>query len=117
MAVCRLKATPVLACLLCFVGLFFVQNVFNQAVYRAIPYSLSEPALERLAEAGLPVAGLAALTELSLSGARAIHDLSPLAGLGALESLSLGGCAAVSDLSPLAGLSSLRSLIIAKTST
>jgi PiT family inorganic phosphate transporter len=50
--------TPILAGILCFVGLFFVQNVFNQQVYRAIPYSVSEAVIEHLDGAGVPVAGL-----------------------------------------------------------
>ena len=51
-------ATPMLAGLLCFVGLFFVQNVFNQQVYRPIPYTVSDAVIAHLEEAGVPVAGL-----------------------------------------------------------
>jgi PiT family inorganic phosphate transporter len=40
--------TPVIACIVCFVALFFVQNVFNQQVYREVAYVLSEPVLARL---------------------------------------------------------------------
>ena len=45
--------TPVIACLVCFVVLFFVQNVFNTAVYRDASYLLSEPVLERLEKDGV----------------------------------------------------------------
>ncbi len=38
--------TPVLAAILCFVALFFLQNVFNQQVYRAVRYEVS-PELAR----------------------------------------------------------------------
>lgn len=40
--------TPIVSCAVCFVGLFFLQNVFNQLVYRDASYVLSEPVLERL---------------------------------------------------------------------
>lgn len=53
--------TPLIAGVVCFVGLFFLQNVFSQQVYRATPYMLSPPALERLAREGVdttPMAGL-----------------------------------------------------------
>jgi PiT family inorganic phosphate transporter len=33
--------TPVVAGVLCFVGLFFLQNVFQQQVYREVSYDLS----------------------------------------------------------------------------
>jgi PiT family inorganic phosphate transporter len=45
--------TPVIAGVVCFVGLFFLQNVFDQTVYRPVPYVLSEPALARLERAGV----------------------------------------------------------------
>ncbi|MFQ5567896.1 MAG: inorganic phosphate transporter [Paracoccaceae bacterium] len=54
-------ATPVIAGLICFVGLFFLQNVFNQQVFRPVPYEISQPVLERIERDGVPVAGLDAL--------------------------------------------------------
>ncbi len=49
--------TPLLAGLICFVGLFFMQNVFDQQVYKRVTYSLTPVATERLREAGMaPVA-------------------------------------------------------------
>ncbi len=51
-------ATPILAGVLCFVGLFFVQNVFNQQVHRPIPYTVSDAVIEHLDGAGVPVSGL-----------------------------------------------------------
>jgi PiT family inorganic phosphate transporter len=62
--------TPILAGILCFVGLFFVQNVFNQQVYRAIPYSVSEAVIEHLDGAGVPVAGLQEFRNRSYGSAR-----------------------------------------------
>jgi PiT family inorganic phosphate transporter len=63
-------ATPILAGILCFVGLFFVQNVFNQQVYRAIPYTVSEAVIEHLDGAGVPVAGLQEFRNRSYGSAR-----------------------------------------------
>ena len=51
--------TPVIACLVCFVVLFFVQNVFNTVVYRDASYVLSEPVLERLEKDGIEIDRLA----------------------------------------------------------
>jgi PiT family inorganic phosphate transporter len=62
--------TPLIAGLICFVGLFFLQNVFNQQVYRAVPYVLSEPVLERIERAGIPTADLLGLGDRSFASAR-----------------------------------------------
>ncbi len=62
-------ATPIIAGLLCFVGLFFLQNVFNQEVYRPAPTQLSQPALERLERDAVPVEGLGALNGRSFAAA------------------------------------------------
>ncbi len=54
-------ATPAIAAALAFMGLFFLQNVFGLDVARAVPFTVSEPVLERLAEEGvasLPLEGL-----------------------------------------------------------
>ncbi|MEM7172754.1 MAG: inorganic phosphate transporter [Pseudomonadota bacterium] len=53
--------TPVIACLVCFVALFFLQNVFNQQVYRDSPYALSEPVMAHLAQDENLPAGVIAL--------------------------------------------------------
>ncbi|MFQ5773388.1 MAG: inorganic phosphate transporter [Kiloniellaceae bacterium] len=50
--------TPVIAGLFCFVGLFFLQNVFNQRVYRPVPYVLSQQLLDRLEREGFPAGPL-----------------------------------------------------------
>lgn len=46
--------TPIIAACLCFVMLFFLQNVFNQRVYREVVYCLSQPVLEKLEADGIP---------------------------------------------------------------
>ena len=38
--------TPVIACVFCYIGLFFLQNVFDQKVYEAAPKVLSMPLIE-----------------------------------------------------------------------
>lgn len=47
--------TPIIACVVCFVVLFFVQNVFNTVVYRDASYVLSEPVLQRLQKDGVSI--------------------------------------------------------------
>jgi PiT family inorganic phosphate transporter len=51
--------TPIVACLICFTMLFFLQNVFNQRVFEDSTYRLSEPVLERLEADGIPTEKLA----------------------------------------------------------
>lgn len=46
-------ATPVMAGVVAFLGLFFLQNVFGLTVRRPAPYALTRAAVERLAEQGL----------------------------------------------------------------
>ena len=54
-------ATPVLAAGICFVSLFFLQNVFNQQVFQIVHYRVSEPLIEKLADQGVDVAPLQGL--------------------------------------------------------
>jgi PiT family inorganic phosphate transporter len=51
--------TPIIAAIICFVSLFFLQNVFNQKVYSEISYSLSPTVIDHLAAQGIPVEPLA----------------------------------------------------------
>ncbi|MCZ6471874.1 MAG: inorganic phosphate transporter [SAR324 cluster bacterium] len=46
-------ATPLIAGLICFIGLFFLQNVFGQRVFREVPYVLSAQVLQRLGSEGI----------------------------------------------------------------
>ena len=46
---------------MCFVALFFLQNVFNQQVYRDASYVLSQTVLDRLQVDGIEVTALARL--------------------------------------------------------
>jgi len=46
--------TPIISAIVCFVSLFFLQNVFNQQVYRDVHYMVTEPVVEKLAAEGIP---------------------------------------------------------------
>jgi len=54
--------TPVIAGLISFISLFFLQNVFHQQTYQPVSYDLNEKALERIAHADIdpePLADMA----------------------------------------------------------
>jgi len=50
--------TPVIAFILSFISLFFLQNVFEQEVYRSVKYELTPQAVERIQMAGISLNGL-----------------------------------------------------------
>ena len=62
--------TPVISCGICFVSLFFLQNVFNQQVYQDTTYNLSQSVLERLAKEGIPTTGLQQLKDSRIAGVK-----------------------------------------------
>ena len=45
--------TPIIALLICFISLFFLQNVFQQKTFIPVTYSLTQGAMERLTTAGI----------------------------------------------------------------
>ena len=47
--------TPFIAGVFCFIALFFLQNVFNQPVYRPVAYELSDAVLGRVEAEGIAV--------------------------------------------------------------
>jgi inorganic phosphate transporter, PiT family len=47
-------ATPIVAGFVCFLGLFFLQNVFNQQVYTPIPYRITDQVALKLQKDGIP---------------------------------------------------------------
>ena len=63
--------TPLISGAVCFVALFFLQNVFNQQVYREVHYDLSEPVLAELGEQGVDTAALEPLKGREFRSARA----------------------------------------------
>ena len=66
--------TPLISGVVCFVALFFLQNVFNQQVYREVHYVLSAPALTELAEQGVDTAALEPLKGREFRSARAFSQ-------------------------------------------
>lgn len=66
--------TPVIAGLVSFLSLFFLQNVFNQQTYRAVTYSLTQPALERIAKSEIPLEPLKEIAGLVYPNAVAFNE-------------------------------------------
>jgi PiT family inorganic phosphate transporter len=67
--------TPVIACLICFVSLFFLQNVFRQQVFTDYAYRLSPAVLDRLQQQGLSTSDLSGLPDRRVQGTHAFRDL------------------------------------------
>ena len=66
--------TPIIASIVCFVMLFFLQNVFNQTVYHEVRYILSEPVLVHLEKSGVEVADLASIKDQEMTGGVRFRD-------------------------------------------
>jgi hypothetical protein len=49
-------ATPLISAGICFVSLFFLQNVFNQEVFQVAQYRMTEPVIEKIARQGFDTA-------------------------------------------------------------
>ncbi len=78
--------TPLIAGLVCFVGLFFLQNVFNQQVFRPVPYELSENVLQRLEDVGVETAPVRDLTGMTFpSGQRLVRAIGQRAELSGAD--------------------------------
>ena len=60
-------STPIIAAIICFFMLFFLQNVFNQKVYREVYFKLSQPTLEYLQKAGVPTEKLMDLKDQKIA--------------------------------------------------
>ncbi len=74
-------STPLIACLLCFVSLFFMQNVFQQQVYVDHVYRLSPAVLDRLQRQGVEPGPLAELPRERVEGVSAFRGLLADTGL------------------------------------
>lgn len=67
--------TPIITATVCFVGLYFMQNVFDQNVYKPITYQISPTAINKLDEEGIdtntltPIKGLKYYSAYELSDA------------------------------------------------
>ena len=72
--------TPVSSCLLCFVGLYFLQNVFQQEVQRESNYLLSTRVLEKFQKEGIETTGLNQLSDSTFSSsAELVRAVSSIA--------------------------------------
>ena len=76
-------ATPLISALVCFVALFFLQNVFNQQVFSEVQYKVTGPVIDKLAQRGYATASVRSLegqaftSEMNLMEELAKHtDLS-----------------------------------------
>ncbi len=74
--------TPIISAVICFIALFFLQNVFNQQVHRSVNYEISPAVMERYAELGLPGEDLKKIQGRNYTSAvkfrSAIRDISHL---------------------------------------
>ena len=81
--------TPVISCLLCFVGLYFLQNVFQQEVQRESNYLLSTRVLEKFQKEGIETIGLNQLSDSTFSSSaelvRAVSSIVPLSSQQGLK--------------------------------
>jgi len=81
--------TPVISCLLCFVGLYFLQNVFQQEVQRESNYLLSTRVLEKFQKEGIETTGLNQLADSTFSSSAelvsAVSSIVPLSSQQGLK--------------------------------
>jgi PiT family inorganic phosphate transporter len=82
--------TPVISCLLCFVGLYFLQNVFQQEVQRESNYLLSTRVLEKFQKEGIETTGLNQLSDLTFSSsAELVRAVSSIVHLSSQQGLKV----------------------------
>ena len=85
--------TPIISCALCFVALFFLQNVFNQEVFRDSPYEISAAGIERLQDEGIeatPLSGIVGIRYESLAEFKdVLEETLPLTTEGRAEVLEV----------------------------
>ena len=82
--------TPVISCLLCFVGLYFLQNVFQQEVQRESNYLLSTRVLEKFQKEGIETTGLNQLSDSTFSSsAELVRAVSSIVHLSSQQGLKV----------------------------
>jgi len=67
--------SPIIASILCFISLFFLQNVFEQEVYRPVKYELTPDAIERITTAKISLPGLEHLFGKEFSDAHQFNTM------------------------------------------
>jgi PiT family inorganic phosphate transporter len=89
-------STPIIAFLISFTFLFFLQNVFNQQVYRSVYYNLSESALVYLKSEGVDTGPLAAMQDQNIASGTAFKDsVLALPGVNAADVSKIIDAAAI----------------------
>ena len=82
--------TPVSSCLLCFVGLYFLQNVFQQEVQRESNYLLSTRVIEKFQKEGIETTGLNQLSDSTFSSsAELVGVVSSIVPLSSQQGLKV----------------------------
>ncbi|MEZ7824351.1 MAG: inorganic phosphate transporter, partial [SAR324 cluster bacterium] len=82
--------TPMISCLLCFIGLYFLQNVFQQEVQRESNYLLSTRVLEKFQKEGIETTGLNQLSNSTFtSSAELVSVVSSIVPLSSQEGLKV----------------------------
>ena len=78
--------TPIIAAVVCFVSLFFLQNVFEQKTYLPIKYQITNEAFERIRDAGIGTENLEELLHQQYPNASRFNDdLSKIMGMNREE--------------------------------
>ena len=67
--------SPIIASILSFIALFFLQNVFEQEVFRPAKYGLTPEAIERIQTEKVSLRGLEHLLGKEFADARRFHKL------------------------------------------
>jgi PiT family inorganic phosphate transporter len=67
-------ATPLISAGICFVALFFLQNVFNQEVFQVAHYKMTEPVIEKIAHQGFGTDGFRPLVGQEFDSEMALMD-------------------------------------------
>ena len=65
---------PIIACLICFFTLFFVQNVLDQSVYKPTSYVFNQKVFDKLHSINIDTRGLSTLNNKTFHNARALKS-------------------------------------------
>lgn len=91
--------TPIMAGAICFVGLFFLQNVFTQNTHRDVPYVLSADVIDRIAKANVSVTALTSikgnLYPNAIKLAKTLADISEYSAEDRKKILSFSRCTTI----------------------
>ena len=82
--------TPVISCLVCFVGLYFLQNVFQQTVQRESTYLLSKNVIKKFQKEGIDTTGLNQLSNFKFSSsAELVRAVGSIVALSSKQGLKV----------------------------